>query len=226
VGVPIGPAAQAVFAKALALDPAARFPDIGTFWNMLQEAAGIDGADDASAVAARKTLRMRSPIVSAPPPPPVPSAPPPNPFANIADVRSTARMGPSKPPPPVPTRPPAPAAAVSSPPRAPPPAAPPMPQAPSVMVKKTPPPQAPPPPSAMAMGPTPAAPFVPGPPRPQVKTLPPEGGRTKEEITANRRRELVAAGPSMGTKVLVGVLVFVAVLVLGTLGILVMQRGH
>ena len=227
VGVPVGPATESVFAKALSLDPKARFADIGTFWNTLQEAAGIDGAEDAAALDARKTLRMRSPAVSTPPP--SPSAP-----GNLADVRSTQRLGPSTPPPrPAPPRsvsttarmPPAPAPAPRAPP--PPPAPtppvppPPVPQAPSVMVKATPPPA----PAPLPLPPPPPPPQLP--PRPQAQTIPPEG-RRNEEITANRRRELVPAGPSMGTKVTVGVLVFLGVLLLGTAGIMILQRvgGH
>jgi len=89
------------------------------------------------------------------------------------------------------------------------------------MVKATPPPA----PAPLPLPPPPPPPQLP--PRPQAQTIPPEG-RRNEEITANRRRELVPAGPSMGTKVTVGVLVFLGVLLLGTAGIMILQRvgGH
>lgn len=210
VGVPVGPATEAVFARALALDPAARFPNIGLFWSALHEAAGIDVVDEESALSRRKTLRMASPVVSPPAAPP--TTPASSPFTNLTDLKSTARMGPSRPPP-VPRRSvPSPISPVSGPlsssPRAPPPAAPPVGLAPSVVVS----------------APLPPAPLAPpAPSRPQSITIPPQP-RPPEEITANRRQELQQTGPSMGTKVLVGVLVFVAVLVFGTLGIVLLQQ--
>ncbi len=61
LGAKVGPTVEAVFKKALSLAPAERFPDVATFWAALEDAASIDGAQDPTA--ARRTMKMQRPPI-------------------------------------------------------------------------------------------------------------------------------------------------------------------
>lgn len=85
LGAAIGPATEAVFKKALAIRPQDRFPDVAKFWSTLEEAVSIDGADDP--LAARKTMKMERPPVEEAPPEDKDS-----PSERLKALKQTARM--------------------------------------------------------------------------------------------------------------------------------------
>ena len=208
LGAAIGPATEAVFKKALAMRPQDRFPDVATFWSTLEEAVSIDGADDP--LAARKTMKMeRPPMLDEPPPPAT------DPTADqLKALKQTARM---------------PNAGRSTPPTAAP--------APTPSAEKSGPVGAIVAPAAsIGSDPDPAQPLVvvqkgldPARHRPTVMTRRPAD---VPDVSPQRAPTVVtrpaAEGSGRNAKLLVGLLVFFAIVSVGTATLLVVQRmsGH
>jgi hypothetical protein len=199
LGAKIGPAVEAVFKKALALSPAERFADVATFWTALEDAVAVDGAQDPTQ--ARRTVRMQRPILEEPAAPAAP-APAASTAPDLKALKATVRMpATGQPPPATNGAPPAtiarPASSVG---------ADPDPSQPSVVVEKAPDPTR---------------------HRPTVLTRKPEGMEAPPvapQARATVVTRAVAPEPNRSMRLLVGLLVFFAILSLGTAALFVVQR--
>lgn len=196
-GAAVGNAVEAVFKKALSLAPKDRFEDVAKMWAALDEAIALDG----DGLAARRTMKMvRPPIEEAPPAAPAdPTA------AQLKGLKETVRMPIAGTPaarPEAPSKPDvkvaAPATSVGTNPD---------PAQPSVVVEKVPDPSRHRP---TVMTRKADAPAVPQAARPTVLTRPVEAPPPEKS--------------SRGMRVLVGLLVFFAILSLGTAALFVAQR--